>query len=248
MNQSFYIASVGAQQQQQSLTVTSNNIANVNMHGYKAQRGRFSALIYQNMKAVEQDTVRAGVGGALWTTDTKFESGAAITTGLSQDYMIQGDGFFALVDLATREISLTRSGAFHMASLQRDSGLLDEEGNAIPETVYYLADSEGRFVLGKDGGMLEMTDPNEEMPVGVFDYPNYNGMRHQYDGRFLNIDKNGGLTLGTGKVICGALEASNVELSEEITKVIETQRAYTMALKMMTTSDEIESTINGLRG
>ena len=126
MNQSFYIASVGAHQQQQSFTVTGNNVANVGMHGYKAQRSRFSALIYQNMKAVEQDTVRAGVGGAMWSTDTNFESGAAVTTGLKQDYMIQGDGFFALVDLSTNEISLTRSGAFRMSSLQRNTGMEDE--------------------------------------------------------------------------------------------------------------------------
>jgi flagellar basal-body rod protein FlgG len=62
------------------------------------------------------------------------------------------------------------------------------------------------------------------------------------------VDKNGGLTRGSGTLIQGMLEASNVDLAQEMTKVIEAQRAYTMALKMMTTSDEIESTINGLRG
>ena len=96
--------------------------------------------------------------------------------------------------------------------------------------------------------MIEMDAFDEEQPVGIFDYPNYNGMEHKSGGRFNVLEKNGTLTIGTGKLKRRFLEASNVELAEEITKMIETQRAYTMALKMMGTSDEIESTINGLRG
>lgn len=61
----------------------------------------------------------AGAGACLWTTDTDFSSGAGVDTGRAQDYMISGDGFFALVDLATNEVSLTRNGAFSIAELQR---------------------------------------------------------------------------------------------------------------------------------
>ena len=54
--------------------------------------------------------------------------------------------------------------------------------------------------------------------------------------------------LGTGTVRRGVLELSNVDLAEEMTKVIEAQRVYSLSLKMVQTSDEIEGTINGLRG
>lgn len=248
MNLSFYISSTGAHQQQEGLTVVANNVANVNMHGFKAARSRFSALMYQTMKAVEEEEVRYGSGGILFTTDTNFEPGPPVHTGLSQDYFIQGDGFFGLVDLNTNEITFTRNGSFCMSSLERPTGEVDENGNNIMEHIFYLSDGEGRFVLSTEGRMIEMDDFNEEQPVGVFDYPNYNGMIHKSGGRFDAIQKNGALKAGTGTLKRKFLESSNVELAEEITKMIETQRAYTMALKMMGTSDEIESSINNLRG
>ena len=134
-----------------------------------------------------------------------------------------------------------------IASLERPGSEVDENGQPIMEEVFYLSDGEGRFVLSKTGGMIEIEDRNAELPVGVFDYINYNGMEHLGGTRFLAVDKNGGIRLGEGKAIHGMLEMSNVDLAEEMTKVIESQRAYSMALKMVQTSDEIETTINNLR-
>ena len=72
-------------------------------------------------------------------------------------------------------------------------------------------------------------------------------MLHADSGRFSAIEKNGDLYMGTGTVKRGVLERSNVDLAQELVKVIESQRAYSFCLKMVTTSDEIETTINGLR-
>lgn len=247
MNQSFYIGAVGAHQQQKAMDVTGNNISNVNTYGFKASRGRFSALLYQGLESTEEREVRSGVGTGMWTTDTNFTAGATMHTGRSQDYAIDGAGFFALADLSTGEISLTRNGAFCTASLLRDSGEVDEYGNSIQELVYYLSDGDGRFVLSDTGGMIEVSDSSQAQPVGVYDYVSYNGMEHVDGTRFLAVDKNGGIRRGSGNLVQGMLEASNVDLADELTKVIEHQRAYSMALKMVTTSDEIESTINSLR-
>ena len=247
MNQSFFIGAVGAHQQQKAMDVSSNNISNVNTHGFKASKSRFTSLLYQNMKSVDADDVRGGVGTGLWTTDTDFTAGAAAHTGAAQDYMINGNGFFALADLNTGEISLTRNGAFCIASRLQDTGEVDEYDMPIQELVYYLSDGDGRYVLSETGGMIEVSDPNEVQPVGVFDYINYNGMEHVDGTRFIAVDKNGGIRRGTGEAVQGMLEASNVDLAAELTKVIEHQRAYSMALKMVTTSDEIENSINNLR-
>lgn len=248
MNQSFYIGAIGAQQQQQRLNVHGNNIANLNTYGYKAEHSRFESLMYGDLKAIDEIMLPVGTGARLSETATDFSAGAAVATGRMQDYMIEGDGFFALADLQTGEISLTRNGAFTMASLQRDSGEVDENGQPIAQEIFYLSDGNGRFVLGKTGTMIEMTDPNEEQEVGVFDYMNYNGMEHTDGTRFLAVDKNGGLRLGDSKVVRGMLEGSNADLAEEMTKIIESQRAYSLALKMVQTSDEVETTINNLRG
>lgn len=246
MNRSFYTGAIGAQQQKQSMNVTANNLANINTYGFKGDRSVFSGLIYQNLKGQERDEVQVGVGTALQTTDTNFAQGAPVETGRWQDYMIHGDGFFALVDLSSGEVSFTRNGAFSIASLERRTGFNDDNGQPLTETVYYLSDGSGRFVMGTDGGMIEVDDPTKMYPVGIFDYMRYDGMEHADGTRFLAVDKNGGLAVGTGKLVQRVLENSNVDLAEEMTKLIEIQRAYSMALKMMTTSDEIESTINNL--
>lgn len=246
MNQSFFIGAVGAHQQLKRLTVHSNNIANVNTYGFKAEKSRFTALMYDNIRAADNETLPSGVGSALWSTSTDFSCGPVLTTERDQDYMIMGDGFFAVVDLENNEVSLTRNGAFSISELQRPSAEVDEEGVPIMETVYYLSDNLGRFVLSQNGGMIEVEDRTAEQPVGVFDYINYNGMEHIDGTRFTAVDKNGGIQLSQSKAVRGLLEQSNSDLAEELSKVIETQRAYGMALKMVLTSDEIETTINGL--
>ena len=248
MNQSFYTGALGAHQQQKSINVSANNIANVNTYGFKSDRSVFSGLIYQNIKGQEREEVQVGTGTCLLSTDTNFAQGTPMQTGRSQDYMIDGDGFFALVDLGSGEISFTRNGAFTVSSLQQRTGFVDEDGQPVLETVYYLSDGSGRFVMGQDGNMIEVDDPTAAYPIGIFDYAHYDGMEHTDGTRFLAQDKNGGLFVAEGKLVQGMLENSNVDLAQEMTRLIEIQRAYSMALKMMTTSDEVESTINGLSG
>ena len=73
------------------------------------------------------------------------------------------------------------------------------------------------------------------------------GMQHADSSRLLATDVNGQLYLGTGEVKRKYLEMSNTDLTQEFIKVIESQRAYSYCLKMVTTSDEIETTFKGLR-
>lgn len=246
MNQSFYIGAIGAQQQLKRLNIVGDNIANLNTVGFKADRADFIALMYQNHRGVEED-IPIGVGTRLLMTSTDFTQGPVVDNGRCLDYMIEGEGFFALVDLTTGEVSYTRNGAFNMSELVRNTGEVDENGEPVTERVYCLGDGEGRFVLSETGGLIEVTDPTQKLPIGIFDYSNYNGMVQLDDTRFLPVDKNGNLWYGTGTLYQGVLEGSNAELAEEYSKVIESQRAYGMALKMVQTSDEIETTINGLR-
>ena len=125
MNQSFFIASVGAHQQLKRLTVHGNNIANLNTYGFKAEKSRFASLMYDDLKASDEEMRPYGVGAALWTTDTDFKSGAFTQTLRDQDYAIAGDGFFAIADLNTGAITLTRNGAFVISELMRPTGEVD---------------------------------------------------------------------------------------------------------------------------
>ena len=247
MNQSFYTGAVGASMQLKRMNVIGDNVANVNTMGFKADRTDFSALMYQNHRGIE-DELPMGVGTRILMTSTNFAQGPVEDFGRTLDYMIEGDGFFALVDLATGEVSYTRNGAFIKSGREMPTGELDENGQPITEQVYYLGDDEGRFVLSDVGGLIEVgDDTTTPLPVGIFDYINYNGMQQIDATRYLPVDKNGNLIYGTGRLRQGVVEGSNADLAEEYTKLIESQRAYGLALKMVQTSDEIETTINGLR-
>lgn len=236
MNQSFYAAAVAASQQQQSLNVVSNNIANVNTIGFKAEQAQFSELLYRAYTGVEDDVAR-GSGSRIMQTTTDFQGGALIQRADGQNYAINGDGFFAVQNPETNEISYTRAGSFHWGNT----------ANNLNQ--FYLCDTEGNYVLDQNQQPILMGEDSEaQYPVGVFDFINTDNMQHVGSNRLIPVEKNGDVLAGTGQVIFGSVEASNADLATEFTKIIEAQRSYSYALKMVQTQDEIESTINSLRG
>ncbi len=243
MNVSFYTAAVGAAEQQDRLDVHGNNIANVNTFGFRAGKPTFTQLMYSEVQGIEGD-LPCGTGSRLDAADTDFRGSGLHETGLEYDYAIQGHGFFCLLDPATGEYSYTRDGSFTAAHF----------GN-----VWYLSDGNGRQVLDQspDGNPIngrpievnvsQVNAPGNPLNVGIYDFINYNGMRYLGDNRFLNIDKNGQPVQGMGTLVQGYVEKSNADFANEITKVIETQRSFTYMIKMIITSDEIETTVNQLR-
>ena len=242
MIQAFYNAAVGAQQQMLRLNVQANNIANVNHYSFRAEKPAFEALMYRNIAGADGAELPKGAGTRVVSTATDFSQAALEETGRAQDYAIFGLGFFALFDPSTQEISFTRDGSFSPAMFQEQN----EAGEL--EHVWYLSDGEGRQVLNTGGYPIVMTDFNAEQPVGVFLIQYQDGLQHLDSGRFLAGDKNGDVWMGGAQVLRGYLETSNTDLAYEISKVIEAQRAYSYALRMVTTADEVETTINGLTG
>jgi len=243
MNQSFFTAAVGASQQQLRLNVQSNNIANVNTYGFKAEKPSFAALMYGGMTGINNENLPRGTGSRMIMSDLDFSDGPIASTGQSYDYAIVGDGFFGLYDPSDETTSYTRDGSFTLSEFERP----DQEG--ILETVYMLSDGDGRFVLNREGQPLEVTNLDNELPIAVYDFQNTDGMQPVGSNRFLPVGKNGAAQLlPNASVMQGCLEASNTDLASELVKVIEAQRSYSYALKMVQTSDEIESTVNGLRG
>lgn len=259
MNMSFYTGAVGAYMQNQRMSVQGNNIANVNNYGFKAERATFHHLMYGNVLGIDDEQLPKGSGTKMAKASVDFDPGIYAETGRTFDFAIEGDGFFALYDLADGEVSFTRDGAFVMARFEvppdedaepEIDPVTGEEIEPQPTEEWRLSDNEGRCVLDPEGNfiVIDPLDYKAELNVGVFDYRVYDGMLHADSGRFIPIEKNGDLYLGTGKVVRGFLETSNVDLAQEFIKVIESQRAYSYALKVVQTTDEIEQTINGLPG
>ncbi len=242
MNLSFYTATTGAIQQQDRLNVHGNNISNVNTYGFKAKVPSFSQLITQNIEGVTEDLPR-GVGARLEAAATNTSGSAFMYTDLGYDYAIEGDGFFKLYDSVTGTVEYTRDGSFTKSSVETTNA------NGETELRWYLCDGNGRFVLDQDSNIIDITDsdPLNTEAIGIFTFENYDGILSEMDNMFTSINKNGDEAQGTGKLVKNALEMSNVDLAYELSKVIETQRSYSMLLKMITASDEIETTVNNLR-
>lgn len=85
-----------------------------------------------------------------------------------------------------------------------------------------------------------------DLPVGVFNIQYQDGLERAGSERFLMNDKNGAVWVSGAKLQRGYLESSNADLATELTGVIEAQRSYSYALKMVATADEVETTVNGL--
>lgn len=256
MNISFYTASTGAQQTQDRLNVHSNNMANVNTYGFKCKRPSFSQLMTGPVRGVEEDLPR-GVGARMIQADTNFSGSGVTGTDRKLDYAIAGEGFFAVLDPVSGEFTYTRDGSFTLSSFQEEDlvDIYDQDGNVTGQemqmvTKWYLSDGLGRFVIGEDGGRIELASQEEaeqKLPVGIFDFVNYNGMQSSVENRVTPVDKNGQVRLGSGKLIQGYLENSNTDMAYEFAKVVESQRSFSYMLRMITTSDELESTVNSLR-
>lgn len=237
MNIAFYNASLGAAQQQTKLDVVSNNIANLNTEGYRAQNPTFVDLLYSNIHdtAEAQTDLTVGAGARVEKTDIDFHQSVPVESSGQFDFAIKGDGFFAVYDTATEEIKYTRKGNFGMS----------EYGTNI----FYLTTDTGEFVLDSNGQAIRVTgEQDEKVDIGVYDFINYQGMLAVGDEYYVPVAKNGQPFLNQdAEVMRGYIERSNASFESEIVKVIEAQRAYQAQLRMITTADQIEQTINNLR-
>ncbi|MEA5083828.1 MAG: flagellar hook-basal body protein [Lachnospiraceae bacterium] len=233
MNLSFYSASVGATAQQSKLDVIANNFANINTEGYKTKNATFSDLLYTTTQGAQGDAVERGSGTRLDNTYSIFEAGDYIDTDSKLDFYINGRGFFALKNPATEEIVYTRNGNFSMAQMGED---------------FYLTSGDGYFVLDENGNNIRLNDlADDEIKPAVYDFGVLDGISSVGDSNYAPTQRNGEAVLSDVGIMQKRLESSNVDISKEMTKVIEAQRAYQYALRMVQTSDEIQTTINSLR-
>jgi len=234
---SFYTAAVGATAMQNRLNIISNNIANINTNGYKAQSAGFVDNLYERYYLAATRDPETGSGVRVEKTDILFEQGAIIPTGMNYDFSIRGEGFFAVHDPGSGEFFYTRNGAFSLSNFGDD--------------IFYLANEQGYLVIDDNFGpiIVDPNDENQQINIGVFDFVSKEGMLLMGNNLYQPVEKQGEPFLNElAVVVRGSMEMGNVDFAYEISKVIETQRAYSMTLRMVTTSDEIEQTINNLRG
>ncbi len=242
MYTSFYTAARGAMEEQKKMDVIANNFANVNNYGYKAKSAVFSDLMYYNLNNYRGDDtpLKAGVGIVVEKTNTNFDNSAPITTDSEFDYTIMGDGFFMLLNPVTGAVTYSRNGHFSMSQRGDLFYLANDNGNLV------LDQNQNPIIVGDIAG-----DDNERQlsgEIGVYGFDILDGMQSTGLNEFIPVQKNGApYLIRDAKLTDHTLEMSGVDTAEEISRMIETQRAYSYALKMVQTSDEVMTTINGLR-
>lgn len=242
MDLAFYAAAAGASAQQKRMNVVANNLANLSTAGFKREEAIFANLVYNELDppALEGTQMIASSGSQVAKTNTDYSLGELLPSGMPYDYVLTGDGFFALQDPVSGEITYTRDGTF---CLSRQPG---------EEDIFYLSSGNGKHVLDEQGMPIVVTEENKDgrLPVGVYRFRTNDGMLHVGDNEYAPTAKNGAPIAAENSealALQGYIENSNVKLADEMTYMIEAQRAYQYALKMIQTADEIESTINSLR-
>ena len=194
-------------------------------------------------------------------TNTDYSPAAFHTTGQPNDYAIgNANAFFKLQDPSSGEISYTRNGHFHAGEMPdgkfylfTESGkhVLDENGKKM------LADDTALKAIeaaGQTGGnTANANNATEEIKqkIGVYtiNYPSRLVNKGDNELAIRPGDQNNKDSVIQNPILeSGTLESSGTDMAKEMTRLIESQRAFTYALKMVQTSDEVEGTINQLRG
>ena len=263
MNMSFYVGALGADASQKKMGVISNNLANINNTAFKPKNAIFSDLINYNLNdSPEAKTdLQAEAGTAVVRTNTEYSPAAFHTTGQPNDYAIgNANAFFKLQDPSSGEITYTRNGHFHAGEMPdgkfylfTESGkhVLDENGKKM------LADDTALKAIeaaGQTGGNTANTNNATEevkQKIGVYtiNYPSRLVNKGDNELAIRPGDQNNKDSVIQNPILeSGTLESSGTDMAMEMTRLIESQRAFTYALKMVQTSDEVEGTINQLRG
>ncbi|MFN2348525.1 MAG: flagellar basal-body rod protein FlgG [Thioalkalivibrio sp.] len=262
MNKALWIAKTGLDAQQTRMSVISNNLANVNTTGFKKGRAVFQDLIYQTVRQAgaqaAQDTelpsgLMLGTGVRTVATEKMFTQGNVTQTDNSLDMAIEGRGFFQIL-MPDGNIAYTRDGSFQMNSdgqLVTSGGYEVQPGIVIPEGSLSLTVAEDGAVSATVAGNVA---PIVVGNLQLADFINPAGLQPIGQNLFTETAASGAPQAGNpgldgrGRLLQGFLESSNVNTVEELVNMIETQRAYEMNSKAISTADAMLQYVNNNLG
>ena len=260
--QALRTAATGMSAQQLNVEVISNNIANMNTVGFKRQRAEFQDLLYQTLERAgsqssDQGTVvptglQVGAGVTAGSIYRITEQGPMTQTGNKLDIAIQGRGYLQVL-MPTGELAYTRAGNL---SLNDQGQLVTSDGYQIQPAVVIPPDATDVSISKAGQIQIKQAGQIEPSVVGTLElatFVNEGGLEAIGDNLYLESGSSGAPTLsvpgidGTGVLLQGYTEASNVDAVAEVTALIVAQRAYEMNSKVIKSADEMLSTANQIR-
>lgn len=271
MLRSLYSGIAGMRGFQIKLDSIGNNVANVNTTGYKAARVQFKDIMSQTLQGAGAaanglggtNAMQIGLGSTISAIDTIMNDGSAQMTNRSLDFAIQGNGFFTVMNEGSGETYYTRAGNFYFdneGTLVTSDGWKVLDGGGAPIQIDLNAikafsfDAKGQlFIVNADG--TPEADPVAQ--IGLTKFVNPAGLE-KVGGTMFRASANSGAAqpsfpgdpdIGTGSLLVGALEMSNVELTNEFSEMIVAQRGFQANSRTISTADEIlQEVVNLKRG
>jgi flagellar basal-body rod protein FlgG len=257
MDSALWAAKTGLEAQQTRMAVTANNLANVNTTGFKRGRVAFEDLLYQNLRQVGADAAQdtqlpsglaVGTGVRVVATEKTYTQGNLQVTNNALDVAINGRGFFQ-VALPDGTNAYTRDGSF---KINAQGEMVTSGGDRVQPAVS-IPDGAQSVSIGTDGAvsvqLAGQPAPSQVGSLQVVDFVNPAGLQARGENLLLESAASGPPQAGTpglnglGALQQGALEASNVNVVEELVAMIETQRAYEMNSKAISTADKMLETL-----
>jgi flagellar basal-body rod protein FlgG len=255
------IAGTGIQAQQTNVEVISNNLANMTTTAFKRRRPEFQDLIYQNLRLVGSNSsdsgsivpsgAQIGLGVKTAAIYRISEQGNLQQTSNTLDMAIQGNGYFQ-VTLPSGDTAYTRDGTFGLAAdgtIVTADGYVVQPGVQIPSNATAVTvNQSGQVQVSLDGQTAPSTVGQLQLAV----FPNEAGLYAQGDNLYIQTAASGQPVTGNpaspgfGSVMQGFIETSNVNVVTEITNLITAQRAYEMNSRVISTSDDMLSTLTNL--
>jgi flagellar basal-body rod protein FlgG len=258
MDASLWVAKTGLDAQQTRMNVISNNLANVNTTGFKRDRAVFEDLLYQNIRQAGGQTgadtqaatgFQLGTGVRVLATEKIVAQGNMQTTENSLDIAIAGDGYFQVAQ-PDGTIAYTRDGNFN---LDNAGQIVTSSGQLLQPAITVPANASS-VTIGQDGTVsVELQAGGGAQVLGQLQlarFINSAGLQAMGQNLLKETPASGAPQVGNpgadgmGILMQGALEASNVNVVEEMVSMIETQRAYEINSKAISTVDGMLQYLN----
>jgi flagellar basal-body rod protein FlgG len=258
MNQALWVGKTGLEAQQTRMGVITNNLANVNTTGFKRDRAIFQDLFYQNVRQPGAQSTQSsqlpsglmlGTGVHTVATEKLYTQGNIAQTGNAFDLAVTGRGFFQ-VTMPDGTTAYTRDGSFQIDSqgqMVTSSGYVVQPGITIPQGAQNVT-------VGSDGTVSAQiagnAAPTQVGTLQLADFINTAGLQPIGNNLALETAASGSPQSGTpglnglGTLLQGSVESSNVNVVEELVNMIETQRAYEMNTKAISTTASMLQYLN----
>jgi len=256
-------AALGMSAQQKMVDNIANNIANVNTTGFKRSTIAFQDLFYKTIATSREGLAADGSNGGTAelqighgsrpvATIRNFSEGSVDQTGNPLDMCINGDGFFQ-VEMPDGSIAYTRDGNF---SLNSSGEIVNESGLPLASRISVPQDAVGIKISQNGVVTAELSGGKGQVNLGQIElakFVNNIGLKAMGGNLYTSTTASGEPFLGDpgdqgfGSIQQGYLEHSNVDIVNEMVKLIEAQRAYETNSKMVHTAEQMMSVTNAIK-